>query len=296
MKVLLITLMLTLTSGNPAPDPQDIHLHFHEGESQGVFGKKDLVETEGSNEIEAESEIRISRGQDFQFPGFHGCFYKNSEVYTKSGPTTMSELVLGDQLATYTETEGKIFTKFLGWLDRGSSISGFLEITTPSGRKVTLTENHIIFVENNKRHQPKYAGDVTLEDTIYTLENEKLQETTIASIKRVSLQGYRTPLTETGTLLVDGILCSCYASFDHNLAQIAIYPVKLWPYLLEDSQSQHVDGVRTVVKAMKQIATAWKLRRTNPPDTDSNSCYVDELMVDLNLKDMSVGVADKQEL
>ena len=91
--------------------------------------------------------------------------------------------------------------QFLGWLDRGSSISGFLEITTPSGRKVTLTENHIIFVENNKRHQPKYAGDVTLEDTIYTLENEKLQETTIASIKRVSLQGYRTPLTETGTLL-----------------------------------------------------------------------------------------------
>ena len=32
------------------------------------------------------------------------------------------------------------------------------------------------------------------------------------------------PLTEEGNIVVDGVLASCYASFDHDLAHIAMVP------------------------------------------------------------------------
>ena len=56
--------------------------------------------------------------------------------------------------------------------------------------------------------------------------------------------------------LVDGILTSCYASYDHSWAEIAFAPVKAFPYLLDDESSQHEDGLRSVVKLIK-ILGRW---------------------------------------
>ena len=68
--------------------------------------------------------------------------------------------------------------------------------------------------------------------------------------------------TKEGTLLVDGFLASCYASFPHRPAQIVFAPVKMFPrQLLDDESSQHVDGVRRVVKAIKTIGELAGLRR-----------------------------------
>ena len=36
----------------------------------------------------------------------------------------------------------------------------------------------------------------------------------------VCLLGAYVPLTEDGNILVDGVLASCYASFDHGLAHL----------------------------------------------------------------------------
>ena len=41
------------------------------------------------------------------------------------------------------------------------------------------------------------------------------------------------PLTGDGNIVVDGILASCYASFDHDLAHIAMTPMKWFPDFIE---------------------------------------------------------------
>ena len=40
------------------------------------------------------------------------------------------------------------------------------------------------------------------------------------------------PLTDDGNIVVGGILASCYASFDHDLAHFAMTPMKWFPSLM----------------------------------------------------------------
>ena len=40
-------------------------------------------------------------------------------------------------------------------------------------------------------------------------------------------------MTNQGNIVVDGVLASCYASFDHDLAHIAMTPMKKFPALIE---------------------------------------------------------------
>ena len=40
-------------------------------------------------------------------------------------------------------------------------------------------------------------------------------------------------LTREGHIIVDGVLVSCYASFDHDLAQIAMTPMQWFPDIVE---------------------------------------------------------------
>ena len=42
----------------------------------------------------------------------------------------------------------------------------------------------------------------------------------------IFLSGAYVPLTEDGNIVVGGILASCYASFDHDLAHLAMVPMQ----------------------------------------------------------------------
>lgn len=69
--------------------------------------------------------------------------------------------------------------------------------------------------------------------------------------------GAYVPLTEHGTLLVEGVLASCYASFPHALAHWALAPARLAPALLLDSEeSQHEAGVRLFPRLLKVVGRA----------------------------------------
>ena len=40
------------------------------------------------------------------------------------------------------------------------------------------------------------------------------------------------PLTRGGNIVVDGVLASCYGSFDHDLAHVAMSPVQWYPEMI----------------------------------------------------------------
>ena len=47
------------------------------------------------------------------------------------------------------------------------------------------------------------------------------------------LTGAYVPLTNTGNIVVDGVLASCYASFDHDLAHFGIKPMQWYPEIIQ---------------------------------------------------------------
>ena len=46
-------------------------------------------------------------------------------------------------------------------------------------------------------------------------------------------EGSYVPLTTEGNIMVDGVLASCYASFDHDLSHFFMTPVQWFPDMIE---------------------------------------------------------------
>ena len=89
-----------------------------------------------------------------------------------------------------------------------------------------------------------------------------MQERQVVKVQEVQEVGSWAPLTSEGTLLVDGILASCYASFPHTLSDLILSPVKaLSTLLLDDDNSQHRDGTRAVVDLVKRAGSMVGMRR-----------------------------------
>ena len=59
-------------------------------------------------------------------------------------------------------------------------------------------------------------------------------------------------MTDEGNIVVDGILASCYASFDHDLAHFAMTPMKWFPELMEwmFGENNGIQGYVSFVKIL----------------------------------------------
>ena len=84
-----------------------------------------------------------------------------------------------------------------------------------------------------------------------------MTEETVIDVEHTTEKGTWAPLTMEGTLLVDGLLSSCYASFSHTVSDLALAPVKMFPrMLLDDQESLMADGKREVVNLLIKMGTA----------------------------------------
>ena len=61
------------------------------------------------------------------------------------------------------------------------------------------------------------------------------------------------PLTKEGTIIVEGVLASCYPSVDHDVAHFAVTPMR-WFSGVTDWMLGAQDGVPVYVKTCEQVA------------------------------------------
>ena len=166
----------------------------------------------------------------------------------------------------------KLCFQFLGWLHRdANAVANFLKINT-NNSSIVLTRDHLIFRTSvaDGSLESVFADQIEEGNKLRSWKGSKVTEEAVVDVEQVREKSIWAPLTMEGTLLVDGLLASCYASFPHALSDLALAPVKMFPrMLLDDQESVKVDGCREVVNLAKKVVTAMGLRQRNQRDKEN---------------------------
>jgi hypothetical protein len=149
------------------------------------------------------------------------CFSPYSSVQTKDhGTLLMKELQLGDSVLTLSGDYKKVMAFQTYSMPEPNKESIYLKIMTNTGNEIVMTPRHMIFLCEDRSY-PVPASNINVGDCLVVVQDDNNgttttavaeTEATVVNIEQVLLSGGISPLTEEGTIIVDGIAASCYSN------------------------------------------------------------------------------------
>ncbi|KAM9343331.1 indian hedgehog B protein-like [Pholidichthys leucotaenia] len=185
-----------------------------------------------------------------------GCFPGDAQVTLENGVTKrMHDLLPGDRVLASSTADGHgplLYTPVLSFLDRQPNASKiFYIIGTEAGLSITLTAAHLVFVTDcTGGDSPRYgeglrtvfASEVRPGQCVLTSTGEVRSQARLSVVTFVEEQrntGLYAPLTQHGSIVVNGVLASCYAAVDsHDLSHWVLAPLRLFYSLIGPSEAQ----------------------------------------------------------
>ncbi|KAL0985612.1 hypothetical protein UPYG_G00159440 [Umbra pygmaea] len=173
-----------------------------------------------------------------------GCFPGRSLVHLENGSRkAVRDLQPGDRVLASSGSEVSeelVYSEFITFLDwEPTARKQFYILGTEAGANLTLTAAHLVFVTEGNCSAPSAVGKAGMR-TMYASAVRPGQcvltagpglRTHLSPITWVQIRvdtGAFAPLTHHGSLVVDGVLASCYAAMDqHHLAHWAFEPLRL---------------------------------------------------------------------
>ena len=196
-----------------------------------------------------------------------GCFPMNARVLCKSkGSVTMDDLSVGDLVMTASEC-GIAYSPIVSFahLFRGSrGISfEFVEITLSDGTVLPIHQDHMLpFSTSDGAVAYLPAGEVKRGDQLKCLWIDGGFKTTLVERVAITYQkGLYCPITENGTIVVNGVLCSCYSPpskaigfrITHEAAHMILSPLRVRYSLFK--QGFQDEGVDPYCKALLALTS-----------------------------------------
>lgn len=177
--------------------------------------------------VKADHSVAVEKG---------GCFPGWARVTVAGGEQkTLSKLAPGDRVMALSATGQVVLSPiilFLHWDHQGWST--FLSLETKDGHRLTLTPHHLVFLSphcrpESSKYQAQFASQARRGDCLLIHSAEgQVRPSRINSVLVKEDVGMYAPLTEEGTLFVDGVLASSYALLeDHKLAHWSFGPMRL---------------------------------------------------------------------
>jgi len=139
------------------------------------------------------------------FHGERACFPSSAIVESlERGPIRMDSLKVGENVRT--GIDGQFSRVFMFSHKDQYAMTTFVSLHTESGLSLTLSPGHLIPVGSGNLVR---ADNVKVGDIVST--NSRIDDA-VTRISRVRAQGLFNPHTLSGSILVNGILTSCYTS------------------------------------------------------------------------------------
>lgn len=207
-----------------------------------------------------------------------GCFSGDARVTLEGGATKlMRDLRPGDRVLASSSADGGgplVYSPVLSFLDRRpDAAKTFYVIGTRAGLNITLTAAHLIFVTDcawlrEPRRGPQgearkdspqeaelrtvFASEVRPGQCVLTAQDEAaFSAVTFVEERRGS--GLYAPLTRSGSIVVNGVLASCYAALDsHRLAHWVLAPLRFFYSLMGPSEAQS-DGLHWYPQLLQKL-------------------------------------------
>nr|CUS58508.1 hedgehog B transcription factor [Cupiennius salei] len=197
---------------------------------------------------------------------FSGCFHGTSQVITKTGKKFLHELEVGEEILSSEDSRVLSFSKVIGFLHRDPYFpTNFIRLHT-SNHTLLVTNKHLVF----QRNEAVFAEEIITGDVVLIASNNgTLSESVVTAVNYSYLRGVYAPMTETGTVVVDGILNSCYAVIDnHDLAHFAFLPLRLM-HKAQDSVPLVINEIFKFV-----IAKVWPIDVLKWDDNTTEDPYI----------------------
>ncbi|XP_037629973.1 desert hedgehog protein [Sebastes umbrosus] len=176
--------------------------------------------------VKADHSVAVEKG---------GCFPGWARVTVAGGvQKSLSSLAPGDRVMALSGTGQVVLSRVLLFLHRDQeSWSTFLSLETEDGHRLALTPHHLVFLSprcrlDSSEYQAQFASRAKTGDCVLIHAAGQVRPSRIITVSVEESVGVYAPLTEAGTVFVDGVLASSYALVeDHRLAHWAFGPVRL---------------------------------------------------------------------
>jgi len=167
------------------------------------------------------------------------CFPPSQKVLTTRGYIPVSALKPTDQLiALQPNRRNQLILKetpLYTFLHFDPELSGeYLTLKCDNGSEIILSLEHLVFRWTKDGGVVGVAAkEIRIGDRLVHLDkNKKISHPSVVEIgEKEVIQGAYTPLSQSGTLIVGGIMASCYAhlgSFTHRQAHGGLAPLRFW--------------------------------------------------------------------
>ncbi|XP_050297430.1 sonic hedgehog protein [Anthonomus grandis grandis] len=178
---------------------------------------------------ESKTNIHCSVKSESSQGGYGGCFTGDSTVLTSTGARLpLSDLRAGEKILAQDPTTKKlVFSEVILFLDYNPTQKRqFLHFILKSGRTLTITPYHLMTLKDGRT---VYAGTLKPGDKVLiSIDKDTTSEDSINSITSVLRTGVYAPLTKVGTVVINDVVASCYATVDsQRLAHWAFLPLRL---------------------------------------------------------------------
>lgn len=149
----------------------------------------------------------------------------------------MSDLTVGDRvLALDLDTNTLVYSNVILFMHLARDVTAvFTHAHTANGHSVTLTASHLLYVtKNDSTDVIMFADTLKPNDFLLTVPSPDVgtQSSDVTNVTSVVRRGLYAPVTQHGTIVVDGVVTSCYALIDSHVIAHAVFAPIRWYWTL----------------------------------------------------------------